>query len=69
MVKTDVRFYTLLTVIFGVCLYGLYLYFGRMDFGLLFLSVLGTAITILIIAAVIGIVWRAKSAFLKISKS
>ena len=61
MVKTDVRFYTLLTVIFGVCLYGLYLYFGRMDFGLLFLSVLGTAITILIIAAVIGIVWRAKN--------
>ncbi len=51
----------MLAAIFGVCLYGLYLYFGRIDFGLVFLAALGTAIIFLIIAAVLGIVWRAKN--------
>lgn len=59
--KTDIKFYTLLAVIFGACLYGLYLYFGRIDFGLVFLAIFGTIITFLIIAAVIGIIWRAKN--------
>ncbi|MCX4289093.1 MAG: hypothetical protein OSJ46_06275 [Duncaniella sp.] len=59
--KTNIKFYTLLAVIFGACLYGLYLYFGRIDFGLVFLAIFGTIITFLIIAAVIGIIWRAKN--------
>lgn len=59
--KTNIIFYTLLAVIFCACLYGLYLYFGRIDFGLVFLAILGTIITFLIIAAVIGIIWRAKN--------
>lgn len=59
--KTNIKFYTLLTVIFGVCLYSLYLYFGKIDFGLVFLAILGTVITFLIIAAVMGIIWRAKN--------
>ena len=59
--KTNIKFYTLLAVIFGACLYGLYLYFGRIDFGLVFLAIFGTIITFLIIAAVIGIIWRVKN--------
>lgn len=59
--KTNIKFYTRLALIFGACLYGLYLYFGRMDFGLVFLAIFGTIITFLIIAAVSGIIWRAKN--------
>ena len=59
--KTNIKFYSLLAAIFGACLYGLYLYFGRIDFGLVFLAIFGTIITFLIIAAVIGIIWRAKN--------
>ena len=59
--KTNIKFYTLLALIFGACLYGLYLYFGRMDSGLVFLAALGTAITLLFIAAVMCIIWRVKN--------
>lgn len=59
--KTNIIFYGILAVIFGACLYGLYLYFGRIDFGLVFLAALGTVITFLIIAAVLGLIWRAKN--------
>ncbi len=59
--KTNTKFYILLTVIFSVCLCGLYLYFGRIDFGLVFLAIFETIMTFLIIAAVIGIIWRVKN--------
>ena len=59
--KTNVKFYILLTVIFGAWLYCLHPYFGEMDFGLVFISILGTIITLLVIVAVMDIIWRARN--------
>ncbi len=50
-----------MTAIFGAWLYSLYLYFAKIDFGLVFLAIFGTVITFLIIAAVMGIIWRVKN--------
>lgn len=59
--KTNIIFYTLLTVIFGIWLYSFYLYFGKIDFGLVILAIFGTVITLLMIAAVKGIIWRVEN--------
>ena len=59
--KTNIKFYILLTAIFGVWSYSLYLYFAKIDFGLVFLAIFGTVITFLIIAAIMGVIWRAKN--------
>lgn len=59
--KTNTKFYILLSVIFGVWLCSLYLYFGTIDFGLVFLAIFGSVMTFLLIAAVMGIIWRVKN--------
>lgn len=59
--KTNTKIYTLLTIIFSVCLYSLYLYFGKIDFELVFLAIFGTVITLLVIASINGIIWRVKN--------
>ena len=59
--KTNIIIYTLLTVIFGVWLYSLYLYFDNIDFGLVLLAIIGTISTFLIIGALIGVIWRVQN--------
>ena len=56
--KTNIIFFTLLAVIFGGWLYFCYLYFGKIDLGLVLLCMFETAITLIIIAAVRAIIWR-----------
>lgn len=54
-------FYSLVIVIFAAWLYGLHLYTGCMEFGLVFLALFCTVITFFIFAAIIGIIWRAQN--------
>lgn len=42
-------------------MYSLYLYFETIDFGLVFLAIFGSIMTFLLIAAVMGIIWRVKN--------
>lgn len=53
--------YLLMIIIFGVWLWLLHLYTGRMEFGLIILALFGMAITFLIMAAIKGIIWRAEN--------
>lgn len=59
--KTNIIFYSLLVAVFSVWLYIMYHYTGKFDFGVVFMAAFETVITILIIAALRGIVWRVKS--------
>lgn len=59
--KTNIIFYSLLAAVFSVWLYIMYHYTGKFDFGVVFMAVFETLITLLIIAALGGIVWRVKN--------
>lgn len=56
--KANIIFYSLLALIYGIWVYAFYYFYGYLEFGHLFLSAFGTIVTILIIYAIIGIIWR-----------
>ncbi|MDE6277994.1 MAG: hypothetical protein K2M06_07800 [Muribaculaceae bacterium] len=59
--KSKIKFYILLILIFGGWVFALYFYFHRIDFGLVALAVFESVITVLIIAAIKCIIWRVKN--------
>lgn len=56
--KANIIFYSLLALIFGIWVYAFHYFYGYLEFGHLFLSAFGTIVTILIIYAILGIIWR-----------
>lgn len=54
-------FYILVILLFSVWLYGLYLYTGQMEFGLIILALFCTVITFFIVAAIKAIIWRVQN--------
>lgn len=61
MMNTNIKFYSLLIILYGAWLLSMYQYTGRIDIGIVIVAFFGMIITLLLVAAVKGIIWRVKN--------